>query len=303
MPPTHIALAGATGNLGRPILAALLAADYEVTVLSRIHSSASSKLQPHPNLRIKEVDFTSVTSLQPALQGVEVVISCLATSAIGSQNPFIDAAAAAGVTRFVPAEFGMDSRNELCARLPVCAPKAETQQYLTAKARETPGFTWTAIANGLFLDWCLKEGIILDLKGHSATLYNGGSVPFSTTLLDDVAKAVIGVIEHREETANCVVYVHSAAVTQNQLLQYSMQKDGREWKTIVKDTEELRQECLALLARGDGRDVEEAMLGFCIVGSFCREYGCDFSDRVDNEVLGVRERSDAELRAIVEGMM
>ncbi|KAJ4292520.1 hypothetical protein N0V90_009183 [Kalmusia sp. IMI 367209] len=264
MPPTHIALAGATGNLGRPILAALLTADYEVAVLSRIRSSASSTLHPHPNLTIKEVDFTSVTSLASALNGVGVVISCLATSAIGSQSPLIDAAVAAGVSRFVPAEFGMDSLNELCVRLPVCMPKAETQRYLAAKVRENPGFSWTAIANGLFLDWCLKEGIILDLKEHSATLYNGGDVPFSTTVLNDVAKAVIGVIEYQEETANRVVYVHTAVVTQNQLLQYAVQKDGRAWKTDMKDTEELRQECLAELAKGDGCDVGEAMLGFCI---------------------------------------
>lgn len=92
MPSKQIALAGATENLGIPIVNALLHANYNVTVLSRIGGNAS-KLQAHPNLTIKEVDFTSVDSLTTALQdaSVEVVISCLATSAIGAQNPLIDA--------------------------------------------------------------------------------------------------------------------------------------------------------------------------------------------------------------------
>lgn len=120
MPLFQIALAGATGNLGLPILKALLDAGFGVTVLSRIGGN-SSKLKPHPNLTIKEVDFNSVHTLTSALIGAQVVISCLATLAIGSQNPLIDAAVNAGVKRFIPAEFGMNSQNPLSVQLPVCA--------------------------------------------------------------------------------------------------------------------------------------------------------------------------------------
>ncbi|KAL4787731.1 hypothetical protein BJX76DRAFT_369021 [Aspergillus varians] len=296
----RIALAGATGNLGLPILTTLLDAKYNVTVLSRIGGN-SSKLNPNPNLTIKEVDFTSTESLITALQDAQpqVVISCLATLAIGSQNPLIDASVAAGVTRFIPAEFGMDSLNPLSVELPVCAPKAATQRYLSDKSMTTPGFSWTGIANGLFLDWCLKEGVILDLEKHTATLYNGGDVPFSATLLKDVAKAVVGVLEHLDETRDRVVYVHSARVTQNRLIQYAKEKDGKEWDVVVKGTEEVKREGLEELAKGGAADVDAAMLGFCIVGSWDTEYGCDFSGHLDNALLGVKQLSDAELRAVV----
>ncbi|KAL3476179.1 NAD(P)-binding protein [Aspergillus californicus] len=304
MPSTQIALAGATGNLGMPILTTLLASGYNVTVLSRINGN-SSKLTPHSNLTIKEVDFTSVPSLTTALQSssAEIVISCLATLAIGCQNPLIDASVAAGVKRFIPAEFGMDSLNPLCVALPVCAPKAATQRYLGGQVRANPGFTWTGIANGLFLDWCLDAGIILDVKNHSATLYNGGDIPFSTTLLRDVARAVVGVIENQSETANRVVYVHSAAVTQNQLIRYAKEKDGKAWDVVVKGTEELRRESLTELEKGGQADVDTAMLGFCIVGSWDTEYGCDFSGHLDNEVLGVKELGEDELRELVQGFL
>ncbi|KAK7755325.1 hypothetical protein SLS62_002551 [Diatrype stigma] len=299
---THIALAGATGNLGGPILRALLDADFSVTVLSRIGGN-SARLKPHPNLAIKEVDFDSVALLTPALRGAQVVVACLATLAIGSQNPLIDAAVAAGVVRFIPAEFGMDSLNPLAAQLPVCAPKAATQRYLQEKSAAHPDFTYTGIANGLFLDWCLEVGIILNPAKHTATLYNGGDVPFSTTLLADIARAVLGVIARQSETANRIVYVHSALVTQNRLIQYAREKDGKEWDTVIKSTEEVRAESLAELAKGAHGDVEAAMLGFSICACFDPNYGCDFSDHLDNELLGVTELGEAELRVLMGGFL
>ncbi|KAF2796716.1 oxidoreductase CipA-like protein [Melanomma pulvis-pyrius CBS 109.77] len=302
MPSTRIALAGATGNLGVPILKAFLAADFHVTVLSRTGGN-SSRLRPNPNLTIKEVDFDSVESLTPALQGVQVVVSSLATLAIGTQNALIDASVAAGVTRFIPAEFGMDSRNPLCVQLPVCAPKAATQNYLRDMSNAHPGFTYTCIANGLFLDWGLEMGIIADLARHTATLYNGGDVPFSATNLGDVAKAVLGVVGRRGETANRVVYVHSALVTQNRLIQYAKDKDGKEWNTVAKDTEEVKRESFVELAKGLHGDVEAAMLGFCICASWNADYGCDFSGHLDNELLGVKELDEAELRGLVESFL
>ncbi|KAF2194393.1 oxidoreductase CipA-like protein [Zopfia rhizophila CBS 207.26] len=302
MRSTQVALAGATGNLGIPILKALLGADFCVTVLSRTGGN-SSRLRPNPNLTIKEVDFNSVESLTPALLGAEVVVSCLTTLAIGGQNPLIDASVAAGVKRFIPAEFGMDSRNPLSVQLPVCAPKAATQKYLLEKSNSNPGFTYTSIANGLFLDWGLKMGIIVNPAQHTATLYNGGDVPFSATNLADVAKAVLGVIEHQAQTANRILYIHSALVTQNRLIQYAKDRDGKEWNTIGKDTEKVRQESLAELAKGPQGDIEAAMLGLCICASWDIDYGCDFSSHLDNELLGVKELSEAELRALVESFL
>jgi len=302
MPSVQIALAGATGNLGLPILKALLGAGFGVTVLSRVGGN-SSRLSSHPNLTIKEVDFNSIRSMTAALLGAQVVISCLATAAIGSQNPLIDAAVDAGVKRFIPAEFGMDSQNPRCVQLPVCMPKAATQKYLLEKSKFNPGFTYTSIVNGIFLDWCLKEGIILNLPQHTATLYNGGDVPFSATILADVAKAVVGVIEHQAETANRIIYIHSALVTQNRLIQYAKDKDGREWDTLIKDTEKVRQESLAQLAKGPQGDIDAAMLGFCICGCFDTNYGCDFSSHLDNDLVGVKELNEVELRALVESFL
>ncbi len=246
-----------------------------------------------------EVDFNSTRSLIGALQGVEVVISCLATLAIGSQNSLIDASVAAGVKRFIPAEFGMDSRNPLCVLLPVCIPKVDTQKYLQQKVNSNKDFSYTGIANGLFLDRGLKVGFIINPALHTALLYNGGDVPFSTTTLADIAKAILAVIKNQDQTANRILYIHSAVTTQNKLIQYAKDKEGKEWNTSVKDTEEVRQESLAELAKGSQGNINAAMDGFCICGSWNADYGCDCSSHLDNDLLGVKMLTEPELRALV----
>lgn len=302
MAPIKVALAGATGNLGMPVLEALLGAEFCVIVLSRIGGN-SSKLAPHPNLTIVEVDFNSTQSLIAALQEAEVVVSCLATLALGSQNPLIDASVAAGVRRFIPAEFGMDSRNPLCVVLPVCVPKVNTQRYLQEKANSNRGFSYTCIANGLFLDWGLRMGFIINPASHTATLYNGGDVPFSTTTLADVAKAILGVIKSQGQTANRILYIHSAVTTQNKLIQYAKDKDGKDWHISSKDTEEIRQESVAELAKGPQGNINAAMDGFCVCASWNTDYGCDFSSHLDNDLLGVKMMNEAELKALVRSLL
>lgn len=123
----------------------------------------------------------------------------------------------------------------------VCVPKVETQKYLREKVNSNPGFSYAGIANGLFLDWGLKVGFILNLASHSATLYNGGDVPFSTTTLAAVARATLAIIKNQDRTANQILYIHSAVTTQNKLIQYARDKNGKEWNTSIKDTEEIRR--------------------------------------------------------------
>lgn len=294
-----VALAGASGNLGIPVLENLLSAHLSVTVLTR-KGGKSSKFQGFPGLTIKEVDFNDSNSILSAIEGVTVVISCIATLAIGSQNALIDASYAAGVRRFIPAEFGMDSLNALCKELPVCQPKTATQRYLAHKSSEQPEFTWTGIANGLFLDWGLKEGFIIDVSKHTATLYNGGDVPFSATTLADVAKAILGIIKNQDETANRLLYIHSAVLTQNQLIEYAKDKDNKQWSLKIKDTKETMEESFGELDKGNE---QVAMDGFCAVAMWDASYGGNFSSHLDNELLDLQVLDESGVRAIVEGLL
>ncbi|GAA5926020.1 hypothetical protein JCM3775_005177 [Rhodotorula graminis] len=94
-----VALAGA-GNLGASFPEHLLAEGFETTVLTRAGSNKSFPA----GVKIKEVDYTSASSLESALEGIDAVIATL--TAYDSQTELIKAAGKAGVKLFVPSEFG-----------------------------------------------------------------------------------------------------------------------------------------------------------------------------------------------------
>lgn len=214
----------------------------------------------------------------------------------------------------------MDSTNALTRALPiVCAAKAEIQSLLSATAAAVPGFTWTGIATGAFLDWGLREGFILDVRGRKGILYgnggdgsgngNGGGsgeVPFSATTLEDVGKAVVAVVE-RGVGFNRVVRVHSAVVTQGQLLGYARGCCGEEegeWEVEVKNTDSIRESSLEVLGREgvEKEEVDTAILGLCAVGTWGAGYGGHFTC-TDNEILGIDVLSEDGVRGVVRGVV
>ena len=293
-------MAGATGDLGVPIVKALLAAGYHVTALTREGSNNTSRLPKSSNLSVAQVDYSSVQSLEAALRGHAVVISTLTSTSVGDQNPLIDAAIAAGVARFIPSEFGSDVLNEKRNQLPVFEGKVKTHEYLKAAAAKHPGFAYTVICTGAFLDWGL-HGFVVNVPERTAIIYNGGDVPFSATNLDTIGRAVVGVIEHLPETANRPVYIHDAVVTQNQLIHYAKVKDGREWKVTHKSTEEMRLSSLEQVAKGN---TDWSVLQNFVFSSFLGEgYGIEFSDHLDNELLGIKGLTEAEVRELVESLL
>ena len=91
------------------------------------------------------------SSLISAFKGQDAVISTIATASAGLQKKLIDAAIKAGVQRFVPSEFGSDTRNKKAmAILPqYFKGKKETVEYLKEKEGE---IAWTAFVTGPFFD-------------------------------------------------------------------------------------------------------------------------------------------------------
>jgi len=299
MAPIKVALAGATGNVGLPILDALLEANHPVVVLTRKDSSNNSKLPNSSNITVKEVDYNSVSELTAALEDVKVVVSTLATAVVGAQDPLIDASIAAGVERFLPSEFGSDTVNPNTSKLPVFKYKVDTQKYLESKVKENPNFSYTLLITGPFFDWGLKVGFILNPAKHTGTLYNGGDAKFSTTTLASIGKAVVGVVANLSETKNKAVYVHDTVTTQNQLIAYAKEKDGKEWDTTTKDTKELYEESMKELQGGG--DIGKAMVGFILSGIFGgEETGGHYEGRDQSELLGVKRMSESEVKAVAQ---
>lgn len=93
---------------------------------------------------VQVVDFESTALLTEAIRGNDAVIDVCGTpdSRIAIPRCLIEAAAAAGVYRFIPGEFNNDSKNEATRSLPVFQPTSRSFCLLVwgLKTRLCPWF-------------------------------------------------------------------------------------------------------------------------------------------------------------------
>lgn len=146
----NVILIGAGGNLGPSILS-VFDADPHFTVSILARQSSTSTFPAH--LKVHRIgDNYPEAELLEAFKGQDAVISTIATSNASQQKAIIDTAIRAGVKRFVPSEFGSDTRNEnAMAIIPqYFKGKLETVDYL--KEKEKDGLTWTAFVTGPFFE-------------------------------------------------------------------------------------------------------------------------------------------------------
>ena len=293
-----IAVAGATGNLGPTIVQALVDAGFDVTILSQ---SGNTTDLPSAAKTVKvNYAYGSQHTIVDALKGQDVFISMIPQH--DSQPALIDAAIAAGVKRFIPSEFGSNiSGNAKTAALPVFKGKGITQDYLKQYSSQ---ISYTLINNGLFLDWGMQVGISIDLKGGATRVFDGGDDKHSFTLLSDIGKAVVGVLKHPEETKNRAVYVQSAALSQNELIEIARKaKPGVKIDRQDASVERLLEDSHKQLAAG-GDQIGTAMFGFIVVSIFgdSKEYGNVWSGKNDNELLGIKELTKRDLEKLIAGL-
>jgi NmrA-like family len=108
----RILVAGATGDLGRRIVKALLKRNAEVVAIVR-QSTENGKIEELENMGVKvmKVDMSSVAQLTQACQGISCIVSALAglrDTIVDGQSVLLEAAVAAGVPRFIPSDYSAD---------------------------------------------------------------------------------------------------------------------------------------------------------------------------------------------------
>jgi hypothetical protein len=268
-----------------------------VTVLTR----QSSEAQFPESVKVLHVDYTSVPDLTVALAGQDAVVSVLTTSAMEKQIPLIEAAVKAGVRRFLPSEFCANIGNPKAAGLPVYHSKVELHDVIRQKAQKYPSFTYSLVRNGPFLDWSLAFGFFLNLKGGETPLYDGGDRPFSTTTLATIGQAVVEVLCHLQETKNRAVFVQDLVTTQKEILAIAQRiKPDRTWTPKNVSTAEM--ETMAQEKYASGSIDLVASVGFFCRSVFAKGYGGEFQE-VDNELLGIPLKTQADLEALIKGFL
>ncbi|KAI9827897.1 MAG: hypothetical protein M1826_006203 [Phylliscum demangeonii] len=290
----NVVLLGGKGSLGTHVLDALVKSKkFNVTVVSRKESEATFD----GSQKVIKIDY-SVESLAKAFEGQDAVVS---TIRAGDEKAIIDAAVKAGVKRFLPSEFGSDTANkngqEIC---PLFKGKVEIVEYLQAKAKEHPDFSWTAIMCGAFYDWCLRTGFAgLDLKKHTATIWDGGDKRWSASTMSTIGLSVVGVLTHLPETKNRYVRIQSFSGSQNEVLAVLEKASGKTWSRTDVDALKEAADGREKIAKGDWSGLLHTILAVLMN----RQVDCggelSKDGKLDNELLGLPKE---DLQPITEAV-
>lgn len=249
---------------------------------------------------VKTVDFTSVPALAEAFKGQDAVID--ATSPADPQGPInlMDAAAAAGVYRFITSDYGTDPYNTKMQGLPIFARKSEgfsRLQQLTKDGR----ITWTSIVNGPWLDGQLQSGGMgIDIFNKEIRLVDGGTNKFAWSTMDAIAKAVAGVLLHPEETANRPVYIHSIHDNVRKLADLAQEALGSDsWSIETVDGKALFDKAVADYTSGiyTIKVFSDQVEAACANSEYANVWPRD-----DNELLGITTLTDDQVRDLIKAL-
>jgi hypothetical protein len=210
----NVMVVGASGNTGRPITEKLLQSGFSVSALTRTTSTSTFPAE----VNVVKSDYTT-DDLARAFRGQDAVVSTIATFSTQEQISIIDAMIAAGVKRFVPSEFGVDTSDpRVVELLPPTKGKVDTIAYLKTKQDK---LSWTGLIVGGYFDWAmLVGGLGWNLRNQTVTVYDSGDQLWEATNINRIAQSVAACLqtEHYEETKNRYVFINSFTVSQNQVI-------------------------------------------------------------------------------------
>ncbi|MCJ1390360.1 hypothetical protein MMC18_003219 [Xylographa bjoerkii] len=294
----NVIVIGGGGNLGRYVVQELLHSGFRVSILSRL---TSSSMFPS-NVTVHKVNYDEASLLQ-AFQEQDAAISTIAMMNVPEQMKIIDAAARAGVKRFIPSEFeGDTTAPSVVEYFPTARRKPEVLAYL--KKKEPEGMTWTAICCGVFFDLILGEmngALGWNLKYQKAVIYDSGDQPYEASNVAQVGKAVASTLLHLSETENRHIYVNSFTLTQNLVLAALEKACGRKWDVTRSTTKELATSGYDKMQKGD---VANGVLDLNTAAIYGPRGLVDFGNRAAkyNKILCLDEENlDETIRRLVYG--
>jgi len=165
-----ILIAGGTGNLGELIIKALMKRGAAVRAVTR------QETNPEKTAKLKQlgtevipVDMSNAAELKNACQGVSCVVSALSglrDVIVDAQTQLLDAAVAAGVSRFIPSDFAADF-----TRL----PEGDNRNFDLRKEfhgiLEQSPIAPTSIMNGAFSYILSYNSPLYDFKNHTVAYW------------------------------------------------------------------------------------------------------------------------------------
>ena len=303
MPIKKVTLIGATGNIGRPLLEALISdGSFDVTVVQR-ESSKSKPTVPSATVPVKTVDDgLTVASLRAAFEGEDAVVVSFPLKDLDAHINIAEAAAAAGVSRIIPADYGGCDSSSTRAQeeAPIFASKTAVRKRLQELTAADPKgvFSWTSLVTGNFFDWGLREKFLhMDLQARTADILDGSRLRTSTSTLARVADAVVRVLKRADDprTRNRMLFVQSFCVTQLEILAALERATGSKWNVKHYDSEDFIKQYRAKVDAGDTDAMEDIVFALGVIDG-------DWEDREDfaMDLLGLEnENLDEVVQRVV----
>ena len=181
-----IVIAGATGNLGRKIITALLAKEAEVRAIVRLETD-KNKIKELEQIGVKVFQVgTNKSEISKHCIGADCFISALAgfrDTIIDSQKIYLDAAIEAKVPRFIPSDYSIDFTNLKEGKNRNLDFRRAFHKYL-----ETTPIKATTIFNGPFMDLLTSDMPLILFKQKRILCWGNADQIIEFTTSDNVAK-------------------------------------------------------------------------------------------------------------------
>ncbi|KAJ6790249.1 hypothetical protein PWT90_07263 [Aphanocladium album] len=288
-----IAIVGASGTLGKPLLASLAKVPgHTVTAVQRADATSTFP----PSVRVVAGDLASPAFLESAFKDQDVVVLMPPLSHLVSlQDPAVRAAAKVGVPYVFPSEFGPD---------PFATELIEANGLLQAKKQvrdlieELGVSSWVSVAFGPWIEYGVGAGLWgVDPKKRTATIWKGADGKANSSTVKFSGEALAAVLSLPEadlaKLRNKAVYAPALRFSQRELLEAAKKVAGGDWTVEERDVKDVQREYEAALAKGD----EAAAFTKFFVTHLMEGMGADFEHKVDRELerklksLGLGEES------------
>jgi hypothetical protein len=133
----------------------------------------------------------------------------------------------------------------------------------------------------------------------SAIIYDSGTEQFTGTTLEGIGQAVVGVLQHLDETANRFVKARSIQTCQNELLEAFQSATGSQWDVQRSSTKALLESGQSKFQAGVNGWVLELVVAQLFDEGEARCLVASSREDSDADLLGVVEETPQELVAKV----
>ncbi|KAH6656469.1 CipA protein [Truncatella angustata] len=294
----RVAIIGATGTVGKHIVASLLkTGKHEVTAVTR--EDSTSKIPA--GVRVAKVNYDDPTTLVDALRDQDVLVITLAVTAPqDTQGKLLQAAAEAGVPFVLPNFWGVDDADEnLGSDVLLGLAQRAARKQIEGSGRSA----WIGMVTSFWyeISLCAPWGFGMDYKNRKWTFYDDGETKINVITLPQSGKAVANLLSLPLEASsgtslsqyrNKLIYTASFCISQKDMFDSVLRVTGTKLEDWTVDYEDSTKRFAEGKKQFEGGDL--AGFGKLLYSrAFFKDGSGNYEAKrgLDNEALGLEEES------------